>query len=391
MGRWAGSAIGGGRKFLPGWFILISAISRAPAQSPADSAPPVVAITAPRAAFPSEKTTSKIRRFSFIVYGDTRNSNDGTILQEAHGLVVNSLLARAASLAKGPDPVRFVVSSGDAVANGQKPEQLNVSFVPVVNRITGAGIPFFFAAGNHDLTGAQDLRNPQRVAGLANLLAANRNLIPPDGSPRRLRGYPTYAFGYGNTFVVVFDSNIAADSTQYRWVSSQLESLDRKRYVNLVMVFHHPVFSSGPHGGKRVESSVATLRQLYMPLFRKHHVKLLLAGHEHLFEHWVERYGDENGPHRMDEIVSGGGGAPLYAYSEEPDLASYVAGAAAARVAVEHLVKPGADSTGNPHHHLVIHVDGEKLTVEVVGVGWGVGFAPYAGGKLSIVPEKKKK
>ena len=28
-------------------------------------------------------------------------------------------------------------------------------------------------------------------------------------------GYPTYAFGYGNTFVLAFDSNIAADSVQW--------------------------------------------------------------------------------------------------------------------------------------------------------------------------------
>jgi hypothetical protein len=389
MRGWCGSGTSAGVRLLPSWLLLVMGASPALSQSPSDSVPGVDAIAVPRGGLPPESATSKIRRFSFVVYGDTRNSHDGTIPQEMHGLLVTSLLARAASLAKGPDPVRFVVSSGDAVANGQKPEQLNVSFVPVINRITAAGIPFFFAAGNHDLTGAQDLRNAQRAAGLANLLAANRLLMPPDGSPRRLRGYPTYAFGYGNTFVVVFDSNIAGDSTQYRWVKSQLESLDRKRYVNIVMVFHHPVFSSGPHGGRTVEASALALRQLYMPLFRAHHVKLLLAGHEHLFEHWVERYRDSSGIHRMDEIVSGGGGAPLYAYSAEPDLTSYLAGAASERVAVEHLVKPGADSTGNPHHFLVVHVDGEKLSVEVVGVAWGAAFAPYGAGRKVIVPEKK--
>jgi hypothetical protein len=206
-----------------------------------------------------------------------------------------------------------------------------------------------------------------------------------------LNGYPTYAFGYGNTFVVEFDSNIAGDFTQYRWVRSQLDSLDRKRYVNIVMVCHHPAFSSGPHGGLTVESSAAALRQLYMPLFRKHHVRLLLAGHEHLFEHWVERYRDRSGAHRMDEVVSGGGGAPLYSYSSEPDLTSYLAAGAPAHVSVDHLVKPGVDSLGNPHHYLVVHVDGEKLTVEVVGVGWGAAFAPYSGGMLVIPPERRTK
>jgi hypothetical protein len=375
-----------------------AAAPRAQAQQPQpqpaprpDSAARVVAIVAPAKGLPAEKASAGVRRFSFIAYGDTRNSNDGKIPQEVHGLVVESLIAKAASLARGPDPVRFVVSQGDAVLNGLDAGQLNVSFVPVINRITAAGIPFFFTVGNHDVTGTQDLQNPRRAIGLANALAANANLLPPDGSPRRLKGYPTYAFGYGNTFVVEFDSNIAGDSVQYRWVRSQLESLDRRRFVNVVMVFHHPVFSSGPHGGRSIEPSVAALRQLYMPLFRKHHVKLLLSGHEHLFEHWVERYRDASGVHRMDEIVSGGGGAPIYSYTSEPDLTAYLAAGVPARVSLEHLVTPAADTTGNPHHYVVVHVDGEKLTVEVVGVGWGAGFSPYPGGRMIIAPDRVKK
>ena len=162
-----------------------AAAARAAAQTPAqprpDSALSVIAISGPREPLPAEKATARIKRFSFIAYGDTRNWQDGTLPQEVHGLVVESLLAKAASLAQQPDPVRFVVSSGDAVVNGQRIDQLNVSFVPLINRITAAGLPYFFAAGNHDVTGAQDLQNPQRAIGLANLLAAHRNLIPPQG------------------------------------------------------------------------------------------------------------------------------------------------------------------------------------------------------------------
>ncbi len=363
--------------------------SPAYAQQTADTTTRVVAITAPKKGLPSEKASAGVKRFSFIAYGDTRNGSDGLVVQEAHGMVVQALLAKADSMSKGPDPVRFVVSGGDAVVNGQFADQLNVSFVPLINKITAAGLPYFFTVGNHDVTGAQDVTNPRRVLGLAHSLAATKNLIPPDGSPRRLAGYPTYAFGYGNTFVVEFDSNIAGDSTQYRWVKSQLESLDRKRYVNIVMVFHHPVFSSGPHGGRTVESSTLALRQLYMPLFRQQHVKLLIAGHEHLFEHWIERYSDESGLHRIDEIVSGGGGAPIYSYSSEPDLTAYLDSAASAHVSVEHFVRPAPDSTGNPHHFVVVHVDGEQMTVEVIGVDWGTEFSPYIGGRL-VIPAPKK-
>ena len=54
------------------------------------------------------------------------------------------------------------------------------------------------------------------------------------------------------------------------------------------------------------------LRKRYMPLFNAQRVRIVFSGHEHLFEHWVERYTDASGAHRMDLVVSGGGGAPLY-------------------------------------------------------------------------------
>jgi len=164
-------------------------------------------------------------------------------------------------------------------------------------------------------------------------------------------------------------------------VKRQLESLDRKRYVNVAVFFHHPPFSSGPHGGAKIEYQAATLRAKWMPLFRQHHVRLLLAGHEHLYEHWVERYTDASGPHRIDEIVSGGGGAPLYAYTGEPDLSSY---SAQAKATLTHLARPSIDPGGNPFHYVVVHVDGENINLEVIGVDWGRGFAPYRTSAISL-------
>jgi hypothetical protein len=141
-------------------------------------------------------------------------------------------------------------------------------------------------------------------------------------------------------FVVAFDSNIADDSVQFRWVQRQLEGLDRQRYHHVVAFFHHPAFSSGPHGGPTIERQTATIRARYMPLFRKHNVDLLLTGHEHLFEHWVERYrGADGSRRRIDQIVSGGGGAPLYAYTGEPSSSS-THGGRPDSVRLEHLVRP---------------------------------------------------
>jgi 3',5'-cyclic AMP phosphodiesterase CpdA len=354
-------------------FALMLSVPRAEAQDTTTA----MAISPPTSPLPAEAATAGVKKFSFIAYGDTRGGLDGIALQTNHSLVVSSMLATIAARTGTPDPIIFVVQSGDAVSDGRSARQLNVSYVPVVDRLTDAGIPYFLAVGNHDVRNSQNLADSDRVRGLKNYLAVNKDLIPPDGSPRRLAGYPTYAVAYGNTYVLLFDSIIGGDSTQYDWIRRQLEGLDRRRFTNIVVVCHHPAFSSGPHGGVNVEASTRAIRELYMPLFRKHHVKLFIAGHEHLFEHWVERYTDESGPHRLDQIVTGGGGAPLYGYTGEPDVRPYLAANAASGLTLEHLVKPGLAPGENPYHYLVVHVDGENIRIEVIGVDWGRGFQPY--------------
>ena len=347
-----------------------------PAPAPADT---VVAIGRPRSPLPSEAASANVTRFSFIVYGDTRGRRDGVDPQYEHSLVVESMLRTINSLANGPDPVKFILQSGDAVVNGRDAKQWNVSFVGLINRLTTeAGVPYFLAPGNHDVTGAADLAAPGRREGLTNYLRAMSQLIPADGASRRLDGYPTYAFGYGNTFVIALDSNIGEDSTQLAWVTRQLEGLDRRRWRHVVAFFHHPAYSSGPHGGAIIERPTAAIRTRYMPLFRRHDVRLLVTGHEHFFEHWVERWRDSTGRvHRMDQLVTGGGGAPLYAFQGMPDLRPYVAAAGRDSVRLEHLAKPGMEPGENAYHYVVVHVDGDRWWLDVIGVDWGRNFKPY--------------
>ena len=364
---------------------LVVAAHVAGAQAPV-AGDSVVATLPPRTPLPAEAATAGITKFSFIAYGDTRGRHDGVSLQAEHTLVIESMLATIKKAAATTDPIRFVVQSGDAVQDGSVAKQLSVSYIPLINRLTqDGGVPYFLAVGNHDVGSGKDLVNPRRAAGLANFVAANSRLIPPDGSPRRLNGYPTYAFGYGNTFFIAFDSDIPEDSTQFAWVKSQLAGLDRRRYVNVAAFFHHPPFSSGPHGGAKVEYQAATIRAQWMPLFRQYHVRLLLTGHEHLYEHWVEHYRDATGLHRIDEIVSGGGGAPLYAYTGEPDLTPYIKLNTTENVSLQHLARPSSDAGANPFHYVVVHVDGETISVEVIAVDWGKGFSPYHSNVATLV------
>jgi hypothetical protein len=366
---------------------LLSAV--ASQAQPAPSAPRgdvVRAIAAPTHPLPQEAESARITRFSFIAYGDTRGRQDGVALQYEHSLVVDSMIETIRRLESTDYPVRFVLQSGDAVVNGRDARQWNRSFVGIIDRLTaGAGVPYFLAPGNHDLTSAASLSSPGRLAGLENYLDAVAQLIPPVGASRRLAGYPTYAFGYGNAFVLAIDSMIAADDTQFDWVQAQLDGLDRQRYAHAFAFFHHPVFSSGPHGGPTLEPATAAVRARYEPLFRRHHVRLTITGHDHLFEHWVERYQDATGvPYRMDHLVTGGGGAPIYTYQGEPDLREFLAAGAAEKVQLEHLVIPSAHAADTPHHYVVVQVDGDDISLEVIGVEPGQDFKPYRSNRLLI-------
>ncbi len=346
---------------------------------------PVRAIPAPATPFPSEADSAGVTKFSFFAYGDNRGRRDGKELQAEHREVVLSMIAQAKRLKDTQFPVKFVLQSGDAVADGAFPAQWNVSYSPLVEMLTQeADVPYFMVPGNHDVSQTSSLADPKRAPGMSNMMAAMANFIPAEGSPRRLTGYPTYAFGYGNTFVIGLDSNLRGDDVQLAWVKAQLEAVDHTRFKHIIVFCHQNVFSSGPHGGGTIEAQTLELRNRYMPVFRANHVDMVLSGHEHFFEHWVERYTDSSGPHRMDLIVSGGGGAPLYSYRQDPDTREYLRANTANQVRLQQLVQPGLAAGDNPHHFLVVTVDGDRLDVEFVGADWGVGYQPYRASKVDL-------
>lgn len=358
-------------------FILLACLQIgagiAPGQQPAARVRPV---PAPAAPLPPEEQSAGVTRFSFIDYGDTRSLVDGTALQPVHTQLVDSMVASIKRMQTSDFPVRFVLQTGDGVTNGRIVNQWNTSFIDVVTRLTQEGnVPYYLVPGNHDVTTALSVGTPLRNEGLRNYLDAMARIIPPDGSPRRLSGYPTYAFGYGNTFVIGIDSNISPDETQFSWVRSQLEGLNRTRFVNVIVFMHHAPFTSGGH--RVAELATQGVRIRYMPLFRIHHVAAVLGGHDHEFEHFVEHYTDNTGVHRMDVVISAGGGAPLYGYTGEPDTADYLAAGVSARVKLDHIVKPFPAPADNKYHFTIIRVDGNHLSIEVVGLDPAANFKPY--------------
>ena len=373
--------------------VLLATIAVALAQKPSSPSgtsrpkpPPeqVRAIAKPTHPHPPEEESAGISKFSFIIYGDTRGRRDGKEIQYEHSLVMDSMLSTIAARAKTEFPVRFVLQSGDAVVDGRDPKQWNASFLSIINRLTTVGgVPYFLAPGNHDVTSASELTSTNRLKGLTNYLAAISQLIPPEGASRRLEDYPTFAFGYGNSFFIALDSNIAGD--KYDWTVQQLESIDRHRYTNVFAFFHHPLFSSGPHGGASIEKPTEQLRKIYSPLFRKYHFRGVFSGHEHLFEHWAEHYVDSAGvTNRLDYLVTGGGGAPLYGLKGNPNTGDYEKAFEKEKVKLTQLARPGPDPGDNPYHYVLVTVNGPTVNLEVVGVDWGRDYRPYRSNKIEF-------
>jgi hypothetical protein len=363
-------------RLLAGVFALAFAAIPLAQQVPAPAATVVRPIAAPLVPLPPESASANVTKFAFIAYGDTRGPDDGQILQPQHAAVVEAMINAIPGEAAAGFPVKFVVQSGDAVNNGREAAQWNVSYIPIIERITReAGLPYFFGVGNHDM-GGRPAGDPDRELRYRNVLAANSKLWPADG-PRKLAGYPVFAFGYGHVFFISFDSNIPDDQVQLKWVSDLLEHLDRARFRVVIALFHHPPITSGAHGGPTVvERESEGIRKMYLPLFRRHHVRLLVMGHDHLYDHYVEHYEDATGTHRMDEVVSGGGGGPIYTYRGEPDLARYSATALPQRVTIEHVARPGPAQADNPHHFVIFEIDGDRIWEKWVATV-SAPFAPF--------------
>src|SRR4029077_2749618 len=127
----------------------------------AQSAERVNAITPPVAPLPPEAQSGGITKFSFIAYGDTRGRRDGTAIQYDHSMLVDSMLQQIRALKNTEYPIKFVLQSGDAVLDGREVRQWNLSFVPIINRLTTeVGEPYFLVPGNHEATTTeQGMRN----------------------------------------------------------------------------------------------------------------------------------------------------------------------------------------------------------------------------------------
>ena len=208
--------------------------------------------------------------FSFVVFGDTRENVD------QHRSLVERVRREV------PD---FILMTGDMVDDGASEKDWQ-SFFSVERELLAENV-LFPAVGNHDRHG--------RTRGAD---AYRRYFALPEDTPDPER---YYALTYGNTRILVLDSNeySFALTDQTAWLEKELARAAADPAVaHRFIVMHHPPYSTSIHGGQ------PELREMWTPIFERYGVDAVFSGHDHVYER-----SEKNG---IRFFVSGGGGAPLY-------------------------------------------------------------------------------
>jgi predicted phosphodiesterase len=208
------------------------------------------------------------------VYGDVRGGHG------IHRRIVDAMLSEALDL---------VVVTGDMVLHGSDEADWQQFFTMTGEML--AQLLYFPAVGNHDLgwDGADVARRAQEVFTL-----------PPGPAGRPDDAY-WYSYDLADIHLVFLDSNAYERPEQERWLTADLTAARANHARAIIALTHDGPYARGLHRGR------AIARDRYVPILAAHHVDLLLAGHDHLYQR-----GEAGG---IRYIVSGGGGSSLYQIS----------------------------------------------------------------------------
>ena len=211
--------------------------------------------------------------FRFAAYGDSR-----------------LYAARHRKVAEGIRKHRpaFVIHAGDFVNYGPAPEEWPVQFFAPARELLRE-CPILTAIGNHEEHSS---------------LYYSYFSIPGRG------GYFNRRYGGVELFILNSCVAVPGDGEQCRWLARGLAA-SRARWK--IVVAHHPLFSSGRHGPSE------PLRHALIPLFIKHGVDLAITSHDHIYERSPAiGLGADPASNAFVHVVTGGGGAPIYAVRPGP-------------------------------------------------------------------------
>ena len=208
--------------------------------------------------------------FRFAVYGDMRYPGHA-----AHRAVVEALVREAPSL---------VFNTGDLTDVGS--EESNWQKYFEITAPMGAIAPVVPALGNHDTD----------RHGLGSPIAWSLFGVPAKGPP----GWTS--LDLGGVHFVILSTNEMRNPAQRDWLREDLARA-RRHHARAIFAFcHESPWSHALHAGESI------MVHDYAPILAAAHVDVLFSGHDHVYERGVGL----TSAGKLDYVVTGGGGAPLY-------------------------------------------------------------------------------
>jgi len=122
-------------------------------------------------------------------------------------------------------------------------------------------------------------------------------------------GNAYYSFEYGSAYIIVISaySNMDPDSTQYNWLSAELESVDRTRTPWLLISMHVPIYNT--FDLHHHDLQIVAAREHVQPLLIEHKANMIFSGHIHAYQRTGNIIEDAvRHPHGPIHITIGAGG-----------------------------------------------------------------------------------
>jgi predicted phosphodiesterase len=203
-------------------------------------------------------------------------------------------------------PFDALVLLGDNVYPDGDPARVQDAVLEPFAPLLARGVGLTAVLGNHDVERGYGEEVARRL-----------------GMPARW-----YERRFGPVQLIALDSTRSGDRHQAMWLETTLAGSDA---AFRIVALHHPPYSAGWHGSSR------DARRAFLPVFQRHGVDLVLAGHEHDYQ--------RSKPIRGTVYIVSGAATHLRATGRRRFTA-----AAHAR-----------------HHFLDVWVGGEQVVIQAVG------------------------
>jgi hypothetical protein len=153
----------------------------------------------------------------------------------------------------------------------------------------------------------------------------------------------------------------AEGASEPSWLESELAKRDQKFKV---VAMHHPLASVGVHffdwTNPDYGRNLIDKRRQLLELLLDEGVQLMLAGHEHLYQHNVIGRAARDGAIHM--LITSGGGAPIRSLPDQEEIAKRLESFGEQGFEVNNVTNYLV------HHYSIVEIDAGRLLIRTVGI-----------------------